>query len=170
MDAILNRRSIRAYDLTKKIDYETLRKLCIFAEAAPTARNQRSREYIIIDDENVIQQLASVSKGSMVLTNCNTVIAIVGSNKANLLTPHMQEQDLACAVENILIAATQMGIGSCYIGIYPLEDRILSCNQILGISNGAFTFALVSLGYPKEENPFYDKNKFSDDLVHHNRY
>lgn len=170
MDAIINRRSVREFDLTKKIDFETLKNLCVAAEAAPTARNQQSREYIIIDDEEIIEKLSRVSKGSMVLTNCNTCIAVIGRNKDELLTPYMQEQDLACAVENILIKATELGFGSCYIGIHPLEERVLSCNTILGVTHGAFTFALVALGYPKDSSVFYDKNKFRDDLVHHNRY
>ncbi|MDE7385483.1 MAG: nitroreductase family protein [Anaeroplasmataceae bacterium] len=170
MDAILNRRSVRDYDLSKKIEYKTLFELCKAAEAAPTARNQRSREYIIIDDEKIIEELSKVSKGSMILSKCNTVIAVIGKNKEEISTPHMQEQDLACAVENILIAATDLGLGSCYIGIYPLEDRVSACDKILGVTGGAYTFALVALGYPKDTDAFYDKNKFSDDLVHHNRY
>ena len=170
MDAILNRRSVREYDLSKKIEYTTLLQLCKAAEAAPTARNQRSREYIIIEDEKIIGELSKVSKGSMVLSKCNTVIAVIGRNKEEISTPHMQEQDLACAVENILIAATSLGLGSCYIGISPLEDRVAVCNDILGVTGGAYTFALVALGYPKDTEVFYDKNKFSDDLVHHNRY
>ncbi|MDE7264567.1 MAG: nitroreductase family protein [Anaeroplasmataceae bacterium] len=170
MDAIKNRRSVREYDLTKKLDFETLKKLCIAAEAAPTARNQRSREYIIIDDEKIIQRISMVSKGAMVLSNCNTCIAVLGRNKEELTTPSMQEQDLACAVENILIEATDLGIGSCYIGIYPLEERITFCNELLEVKNGAYTFALVALGYPKDHKVFYDKNKFNDDVIHHNRY
>lgn len=170
MDAIRNRRSIREFDLTRKISYETLVDLCSYGEAAPSARNQRSREYIIIDDKNIINNLSTVSKGSMVLTKCNTVIALVGCKKEDLSTPHMQSQDLSCAVENILIAATSLGIGSCYIGIHPLEDRIDLCDQILNVNNGAHTFALIALGYPVEDDVFYDKKKFNSSFVHHNRY
>ncbi|MDE7095854.1 MAG: nitroreductase family protein [Anaeroplasmataceae bacterium] len=170
MDAIFNRRSVREYELSKKVDYETLLKLCKAAEAAPTARNQRSREYIIIDDETIIEKLSSVSQGARVLKNCSTVIAVIGKNKEEISTPQMQDQDLSCAVENILIEATYLGLGSCYIGIHPLEDRVKACNEILGVSKGAFTFALITIGYPKEKDVFYDKNKFKDDLVHHNRY
>ncbi|MDE5856510.1 MAG: nitroreductase family protein [Anaeroplasmataceae bacterium] len=170
MDAIINRRSVREYDLSKKIEYNTLLELCKAAEAAPTARNQRSREYIIIEDEKIIEELSKVSKGSMILSKCNTVIAVIGRNKEEISTPHMQDQDLACAVENILIKATDLCLGSCYIGIHPLEERVRACDEILGVSGGAYTFALVALGYPKDTEVFYDKNKFSDDLVHHNRY
>ena len=164
MDAVFNRRSVREYDLTKKIEYKTLSFLCEAAEAAPSARNQSSRDYIIIDDEKIVHAL------SMVLAKCNTAIAVIGRNKETLSTPHMQEQDLACAVENILIKATELGLASCYIGVFPLEERMNGCNQVLGVKDGAFTFAIVALGYPFNENVFYDKKKLKDDLIHHNRY
>ncbi len=170
MKSVFMRRSVREFDLTKKISYEALVELCKAAEAAPSARNQKGRAYIVLDDKKIIDELSSVSPGAKVLSNCNTAIAVIGSNPEALSTPHMQLQDLSCAVENILIEATERGIGSCYIGIYPLEDRINSCNEILKVMHPAFTFALVALGYPKEENAFYDKGKWSDDLLHHNRF
>ena len=170
MDAIKNRRSVREYDLTKKVSYATLVELCRYAESAPSARNQKGREYIIIDDEKVIAELSLVSKGSMVLSKCNTVLAIVGKNREELSTPQMLDQDLACAVENVLIAATSMHLGSCYIGIHPLEDRIAACDDILGVTGGAHTFALIAIGYPLQETVFYDKEKLDEATIHHNRY
>lgn len=170
MDAIKNRRSVREYDLAKKVSYDTLVELCSYAESAPSARNQKSREYIIIDDESIIAQLSTISKGSLVLSKCNTVLAIIGKNKEELSTPHMQDQDLACAVENVLIAATSMHLGSCYIGIHPLEDRVSVCDEILGVTGGAHTFALIAIGYPLKEDVFYDKEKLDESCIHHNRY
>ncbi len=170
MDAIKNRRSVREFDLSKKISFEILTELCKYGEAAPSARNQKSREYIIIDDENIIKELSSISKGSMILTNCNTCIAVIARDPKELSTPHMQVQDLSCAVENILIAATSLGIGSCYIGVHPLEERIIGCDQILHVKPGMHTFALIALGYPVKDDVFYDKNKLDLSYLHHNRY
>ncbi len=169
MDYILNRRSVREFDLTKKISLADLKLLCKYAEAAPSARNQRGREYIIVDDQDVINKLATVSKGSMVLSRCNTLIAVIGKPLESLATPHMLTQDLACAVENILLKATEMGYGSCYIGINPLEERIVSCDEILGVTGGAHTFALIALGYCNKKE-FYDKDKFDEGVLHYNRY
>ena len=170
MDAIKNRRSVREFDLNKKINYDSLMELCRYAEAAPTARNQRSREYFIIDDAMLIQKLSTISKGAMVLQNCSAVLAVLARNPEEISTPQMQDQDLACAVENILIAATSMGIGSCYIGIHPLKDRIEACDQILALPKEIHTFALVALGYPLKEDAFYDKDKWDISLCHHNKY
>lgn len=168
MDAILKRRSVRKYNLDKKIDYEVLKKLCEFAEAAPSARRQISREYIIVDDQNIINELSKISKGSMILSECNTLIAVIGKDPKDLVTPHMQPQDLAAATENILIAATSMGLGSCWIGVYPLIERITPCNKILNISDDRFVFSLIALGYPRDEDCFYDAQKINNTKIYHN--
>ncbi len=170
MDNVIKRRSVRKFDLSKKIDYQTLKLLCEAAEEAPSARNQKSRSYIIVDDESIIKELANASLGARVLSSCNTCIVVVGNSSNNLATPHMQNQDLACATENILIAATSLNIGSCYIGIYPLDDRMNHCNKLLNIGDGNFTFSIIALGYPLDDNIFYQKNKLSEDMLHYNRW
>ena len=54
MENILKRRSVRKFDSSKKITFETLKSLCKAGESAPSARNQKSRSYIIIDDKKLI--------------------------------------------------------------------------------------------------------------------
>ena len=170
MDALKLRRSVRKFDKSRKIDYDTLVELCRIGEYAPAARNQKGREYVIIDDESIINELATVSKGAAVLANGVAAIALISRNKETLVTPDMIDQDLACSVENILIGATQMEIGSCYIGIHPHPERVEPCDKILNVKDGKHTFALIALGYPSEENPFYEKDKLTDDMIYHNRY
>ncbi len=159
MDIILNRRSVRKYDLNKKISDDDLKLLCRYAEAAPSARRQKSREYIIVNDQKIINELSNVSKGSMILSECNTLIAVIAKNPSTLTTPQMQIQDLSAATQNILLAATQLGFGSCWIGIAPHEDRVSSCNRILNIKDGKSVFSLIALGYPIDDKAFYDANK-----------
>lgn len=169
MDIILNRRSVRIFDLNKKISYDDLLTLCRYAEAAPSAKNQRGREYIIIDDKNIIDKLSTISNGSKVLLNCNTVIAVVGKNPENLATPLMQPADLAAATENILLAATNMGFGSCWIGVHPIVDRMSSANDILNLKDNKFCYSLIALGYPVDNDVFFDKNKFDINDIYHNK-
>ncbi len=169
MDSVLFRRSIRKYDLSKRISDEDLIDLCRHAEAAPSAKNQKSREYVVITDKDIIDKLSIVAKGTMILNECNTVIIVLGKEPSDLPKPEMQPQDLAAATENILIAAADKGFGSCWCGVYPITERIMLVNDILGIYDGRFAFSIIALGYPKDMNDFKDKNKFSEDLVHFNR-
>lgn len=169
MDSILLRRSIRKFDLTKKVSNDILIKLCECAESAPSAKNQKSREYIIVDDKEIINELSEVAIGTMILNECNTIIVVVGKNPNEISRPEMQPQDLAAATENILIAATANKIGSCWCGIYPIEDRIEKVSKILNIKDNKFPFSIIALGYPKNIEDFKDKKKFSEDLIHYNR-
>ena len=170
MDALRIRRSVRKFDKSRKIGYDTLLELCRIGEFAPSARNQKGREYVIIDDENIISKLSIVSKGAAVLANGVAAIAVISRPKEEMVTPGMLDQDLSSAVENILIGATDMGIGSCWIGIYPHPERIEPCDEILKVTGGKHTFALIALGYPSEENAFYEKDKLTEDMIHHNGY
>lgn len=170
MDALKLRRSVRKFDKSRKIDYDTLLELCRIGEMAPAARNQKGREYVIIDDENIINELSKVSKGAMVLANGVAAIAVISRPKEEMVTPDMLDQDLSCAVQNILIGATQMGIGSCYIGIHPHPERVEPCDKVLNVSGGKHTFALIALGYPEDLNAFYEKDKLTEDMIYHNGY
>ena len=169
MDFILERRSIRKYDLSKKISKEILIELCKYGESAPSARNQRSREYVIVDDKELINKLSLIMKGTMILAECDNVIIVVGKNPNEIDRPEFQAQDLSAATENILLAAATKGIGSCWCGVYPRTERVSIVNDLLGINDGRFAFSIIALGYPRDVNDFKDKNKFSEDMVHYNR-
>ena len=170
MDVILNRRSVRKFDLTKKVTYDDMLDLCRYGEAAPSARRQKGREYIIIDDLSVIEKLSNISKGALILKNCEACIAVIGKDPNTLVTPDMQAQDLSAATENILLRATSKGIGSCWVGVYPIEERTRFATEILNVGNGGFVFSLIALGYPLEENVFYDASKLEDNMIHYNGY
>lgn len=167
MDTILLRRSVRKYN-DKLIPYEDLVTLCKYGEAAPTAKNQRSREYIIIENKELILKIAELyQKSSMRVAEANQMIAVIGRPLDSLLSPAFAEQDLAMATENIMLKAAEMNIGSVMLGTYPLEERYIPASKLLNLEEGKFVFTFICLGYPKDENAFFDKNKFNLDMVKH---
>lgn len=170
MDAILNRRSVRKFDMTKKVSYDTLVDLCRYGEAAPSAKNQKGRAYVIVDDEDLIQKLSGVSPNAAFLMSCPAVIAVIGLDSSTLRSARLHHQDLAAATENILVAAASKGIGSCWIGITPIEERVTLCDALLKVTDGAHTFSLIALGYPQDENAFYDANKLTETMLFHNEF
>ena len=170
LEAIKTRRSIREFDLNKKVSYDDLLSLCKAASFAPSARNQKDKEYIIIDDEKVIEKLVDISKGSAILKNSNTVIAIVGKDPNSLTTPDMEGVDLAAATENILLEATNMHLASCWVGVYPNEERMKKGNEILNIKDNKFLFSLIAIGYPLNDDIFHEIDKFDLNDIHHNKY
>ena len=167
MSIVTKRRSVRKFDLTKKIPDSVLEELCMAAEEAPTARRQDSREYIIINKQEIINEIAKLYKCSMIIEECNTMIAVIGKNKDNLPCPDFQGIDLACATENIMIEAVDKKIGSVMIGTYPVKERIENANKILGLDDGRFVFTFVCLGYPIDNDCFFEKNK--KPIINYNR-
>ena len=166
MDIVLLRRSVRNFDLDKKIPNDILIDLIRHAEAAGTARRQKSREYIIIENKELISKLSTIYvKSSMNVSLCNQMIAVIGKNPEEISNPAFQPTDLALATENLMVYAVEKGIGSVMLGTYPDKERLNAVNKLLNLENGKFVFTFVCLGYPKDENAFYDMNKFDESVI-----
>ena len=170
MDYILDRRSVRNFDLDKKIDKDTLELLCKYGEAAPSARKQKSREYIIIDDKSIINELENIYvRSTMRPKNCNYMIAVIGVNPDSISNPEFQPTDLALATENIMLKARELGIGSVMLGTYPNEERLLKANKLLNLDDNRFVFTFICLGYPKDKDAFYVSDKINDIKIGYNK-
>ncbi len=168
MKEIFLRRSVRDFK-EEELSNDSLYHLVEAGFAAPTARNQSSRAFVIINDKAILDELSTVSPGARVLKKAVAAIAVIGVNPEELITREMQECDLGAATENILIEATANKIGSCWIGIYPIEDRVKKANQVLGVNNNDFVYSLIALGYPLSEDAFFDKQKTDINKIYWNR-
>jgi nitroreductase len=76
--------------------------------------------------------------------------------------------DCAAATENILIAANASGLGACWVGIYPVEERMQGLRRLLNIPDHVNPLSMVSLGYPAEKKEPSDR--FKIDRIHHDRW
>lgn len=167
MSIVTKRRSVRKFDLTKKIPDSILEELIMAGEEAPRARRQDSREYVIINKQEIINELAKIYKCTMIIEECNTMIGVIGKNPEGLPCPSFQPIDLACATENIMVEAVNKGIGSVMLGTYPDKERVEKANNILGINDGRFVFTFICLGYPIDKDCFYEKNQ--KPIINYNR-
>ncbi len=167
MRIVTKRRSVRKLDSTKKIPDNVLEELCRAGEQAPTARRQDSREYIIINKQEIINEIAKLYKCSMIIEECNTMIAVIGKKPDDLPCKEFQGIDLSCATENIMIEAVDKGIGSVMIGTYPIKERIENANKVLGINDGRFVFTFICLGYPIDMDCFIEREK--NVVINYNR-
>jgi len=162
MNEIYNRRSIRKYT-SQKIDDDKLKQILKAGMNAPTARNLKPFEFIIIKNREILEDLSNLKKNSYFVKDSYATIVILG----NELTEFWQ-QDLAAVTQNILLQATTFGIASCWIGMAPNQSYEQSARQILNIPDNIRVFSMVTLGYPletKEPNDNYYEN-----LVHFDKY
>ena len=164
MSLLLKRKSIRNYT-NQPIKKEVITALLKAAMQAPSANNQQPWEFIVVDDRELLDQLSEASSGAWMLKNVS--VAIVPLIIPTEPSPKFAVQDMAAATQNILLEATNLGLGSVWIGVYPLEERVNYIEKVLNIKNGIHPFSMIALGYPK-----YDKEtkiRYQESRIHHNK-
>ncbi len=164
MSLLLKRSSIRSFT-NQVIGKEEITALLKAAMQAPSANNQQPWEFIVVDDRELLDKLSTASRGAWMLKDVN--LAIVPLILKGEKSPHFAVQDLAAATENILLEATNLGIGSVWIGVYPLEDRVKFISEVLNIKNDVNPFCMIALGYPNNVRDI--KIRYDEERVHYNK-
>ncbi|HAV42419.1 TPA: nitroreductase [bacterium] len=151
IDAIYNRRSIRRFEQTK-IPESILEKLVDCGRLAPSAANLQPIEYIVIDREDVCQMVFPALRWAAYIHPQGIpkegerpvayIIVLINTEKTTLGVQH----DTGAAIENILLAAYEEGIGSCWIG--SIEREVLK--TILKVPDHCQIDSVIALGYPLE--------------------
>jgi nitroreductase len=167
LDVIFRRRSIRVYQ-NKEVSQETLRLLLQAGMAAPSAKNGQPWEFIAITEKDLMDKF----RGKLKYGNYNApaAIAVLANLKIarNESSNRYWVQDCSAAVENILIAAAGLGLGTVWIGSYPQEDVMTLEREILGIPESIVPLALIYVGYPGEERP--SRTQYEESRVHWQKY
>ena len=144
MEAIINRRSIRKY-IEKPVSKSQVNKMLEAGRWAPSRGNSQPWKFIVLKDIQIRKELAKVIKTGKFLAKANTGIAVIVDPE---LSKH-PEQEGAAATQNILLAAHELGLGSCWISIYGTEWAEKAA-QILSIPEKEWLISVISIGYPGE--------------------
>jgi nitroreductase len=71
-------------------------------------------------------------------------------------------QDCGAATQNILLEAVSLGLGCCWCGVYPREERIASIRKLFNIEEPKIPFNVIAIGTP-DESPerrgFFDETR-----------
>ena len=160
-DALLKRRSIRKY-LDKAVSDEIIEELLHAAMSGPSACNRRPWIFYVIKDQDKLNELRKASRFSNM--NAPLAIVVVGdlSRSLPLQLKDFWIQDCSAATENILLRATDLGLGSLWCGIYPQKRPVERVKDILGITNSDIPLNIIYIGYgdeEKESRDQYEKNR-----------
>ena len=162
MKEIFERVSIRKYE-DRPVEEEKIRQILKAAMAAPSAGNQQPWEFYVVRDPEMIRKLADTTPYSK--SAAGAPVVIVPCYRTNgLWAPMYDTIDLSIATENMLLEITSLGLGAVWMGIAPIEDRILAVDRILGLGEDLHSFALVPVGYPAESRPQQDR--FQEERIH----
>lgn len=158
LEAIRKRRSVRSYT-GDPIPREHLEIIVDAARLAPSGHNNQPWEFIVVTDRVTIDQLKVAAQW---MENAGAIIAVVMDPESRWWV-----EDGAAAVTNILIAATALGYGSCWLQGYtvPREEAF---KTLLGVPSEKRLLTLVPIGVPTEW-PIKEK-KTLDEIIRWERY
>lgn len=164
LQAIKTRRSIRKF-LNKPVPDEVIETLLEAAMFAPSAGNEQPWQFVVLNDRKLLNDIPRFCATASMCRQSAAAILVCGDDSLKKY-PEFWVQDCSAAVENILLAAHDLGLGAVWAGIYPLKDRISAFQKHLSLPDEITPFALIALGFPAEtpEEP----QRYRRERVHYN--
>jgi nitroreductase len=164
VDIILSRRSIRKYT-DKPVSDEMMTSLLEAGMAAPSSRNLKPWHFVAVTSRETLDRLAEAHPHGKMLFTATAAIAVCGQID---ISPDYWIQDCSAATENILVAAAALGLGTCWLGMHPREDRLEAVGSVLGIPDGIGILSLIAVGHPAEEKEA--RTQYDGERVHRERW
>lgn len=164
---IFQRRSIRNYT-DQAVSEEQIKILLEAAMAAPNACNSLPWEFVVITDPNLMDELRSKMRFGGY--NAPAAIAVCGNPSIanNSCADRYWIQDCSAAIENMLIAAVGLGLGTVWLGVYPLEPVIKTVKNLLNMPDSVTPLGIIYVGYPAEIPPA--RTQYDEHRVHWQQY
>jgi nitroreductase len=176
MEIIARRHSVRGYQ-DKPVEKEKILQIVEAARLAPSTSNVQPWRFIVVEDPRLRDALVKKGMGLavpnrwakeapiiiVICAHLDWIVHRVGAKVADL---QYYLLDIGIAGEHMVLTATEIGLGTCWIGWF----RVKAIKKILNIPKGWKVAALVTLGYPKEEGPPKSRTRLGlDEILFFNR-
>ena len=156
LDVLKERRSIRKYK-KDMVEVEKIKKILAAGQMAPSSKNKKPWEFLVIEDKEVLRELAHVKpKGGLFIEESPTAIAIIGREDIS----DTWIEDCSIAATFIQLEAHNQGLGTCWVqirGRFTADemDAEARARELMDIGGKKRVLCILSLGYPNETKPGY---------------
>jgi nitroreductase len=150
-EVLKKRKSVRDFDMEKTVSNELIAKIIDAGKSAPSAGAVYPVEFIAITDREIRESLAAAAFGQNFIILAPVIIIVIADLKraTSYYSTRGRElyaiQDAAAAVENMLLAITALGLGSCWIGAFSEEE----VSKILGLEAYQRPLTILPVGWLK---------------------
>jgi len=171
LELLRQRRSIRKFS-AQKVEAE---KIDLLEEAllrSPTSRNHRPWEFVLVDDSQLLKQLATAkSHGTSFFATAPLAMVIAAD-------PQLSDvwiEDCSIAAIVVQLATEELGLKSCWaqLRLRPYADQLSASEfvrQLVGLPEGFEVPMVIAIGYPDEEKEGHPRTSLPDAKLHRNRY
>lgn len=142
LKAIASRYSTRRF-LDRPVPKEILEKIVDAGRVAPTARNEQPWEFVVVTQRESLRKIGGMTDHGRFIADAAACIAVYCRDTKYYL------EDGCAATENMLLAATDLGVQSCWVA-GDKKPYASPVSQFLGVPEGYRLVALLALGYEAE--------------------
>ncbi len=162
---LFSRRSVRVYQQRDVAD-DLVRDLLEAAMAAPSAVAKDPWSFVVVRNRDMLSKIADGLPNGKMLRDAALGIVVCG----DLQRAHDRQlsyllQDCTAAIENLLLAASALGLGACWLGVHPREERVKHIRALLNVPDSVIPIAAMSIGWPAESPG--PRTRYREDAVHH---
>ncbi|MDO4548035.1 MAG: nitroreductase family protein [Clostridia bacterium] len=134
------------YD-TAPLDDDIVSLLLSAGFSAPTGGNQRSLNFFVITERERMDKIREGHPYSTPLLTAPLVVVIAG-DEANCRYPELHEMDAGLAAMAMMVQATEIGLSSCVMSIYPQDERVNAVRASVDMPETFKPVLMVAFGYP----------------------
>ena len=165
-ELIRKRYSVRAYK-PEPVEEDKLQQVLEAMRLAPTAVNRQPFQFIVVHTEGRKQELRRIYDRAW-FVQAPLIICACGVPAQNWVRrdgKNYNDVDTAIAMDHLVLAATDLGLGTCWIAAFdPAAAR-----EVLGLPDGVEPIAFTPLGYPADQ-PGPKERKALSELVRYERW
>lgn len=162
LETIFDRKSVRKFT-ERPVEKDKLEMLVQAGMAAPSSRDRRPWEFVIITDRNLLDKMADGLPLARMLKDTKQAIIVCGDTvKSN----NAWQLDCSAAAQNVLLAAESMGLGAVWTAAYPYPERIKVVREALQLPDHIVPLTVIPIGYPTGIEK--TKDKFNKKQIHYN--
>ncbi len=144
LEPIRKRYSCRAYQ-DRPIEQEKLDQLFEAAREAPSAKNMQDWRFVVVTDREKLRRVAESTNKPQIFEKAGAIIvACSNSDYVMGCGQPIGPIDVAIALEHIALQATELGLGTCWIGSFSPEK----VRPIVGVPENIAIIELMAVGYP----------------------
>ncbi len=133
----------------KLVEKETITKILETVRLAPSAKNLQPWHFVVLTEKQQIRKIASCYK-NVWLKQAPVIIVACGDHNVSWRRSDGKDHcdiDVAIAVDHLTLAATNLGLSTCWV----CKFNAMQCADILMLPDGIEPVVLIPLGYPAEE-------------------
>ena len=162
-EALLKRRSIRKFS-DEAVSEEDILKLLHAGMSGPSACNKTPWEFYVVTNPEALEKLRNAARFSKITAPLAIVVCGNLSRTLPLQLSSFWIQDCSAATENILLAATDLGLGAVWCGVHPMKTAEKNVREALSLPEKIVPLNIIHIGHPLEDPE--PRDQFNEKRVH----